>query len=117
MLGPAPDNKQQNANYAADQPAPSWLVIRDTQGAVVAEMARGTNLELARQFAAGPDLLEAARKALIVLQRCCRAGLEADTDIICDGDCDSCDIQASQDLLYAAIAKATGGTQGERNAD
>lgn len=71
MLGPAPDSKRQGTKYVVDQPVPSWLIIRDTQGAVVAEMARGASVELARQLAAGPELLRAAEAALEYIKATC----------------------------------------------
>lgn len=103
MLGPAPASKQQS--YFVDQPAPSWLLIRDGQGAVVAEMARGASLELARQFAAGPDLLDAAKEALSAIKWLC-SQCEESYDAECyDPDCT---VHESVACIEAAIAKAEG---------
>lgn len=111
MLGPAPDSKQQGMHYVIDQPAPSWLVIRDSQGAVVAEMARGTSLELARQFAAAPDLLEAAKAALARMTADCfrMCGGRPGSDI-CGDVC--CPVLADIQRLEAAVAKAEGRDEG-----
>lgn len=109
MLGPKPDSAQQGTHYVVDQVAPSWLVIRDGQGAVVAEMARGTSLELARQFASGPDLLEAAKAALVAIELQC-----SECERWCDGECfdASCSVHEVVARIEAEVAKAEGRTGG-----
>lgn len=132
MLGPAPDVERWEA--VIERKNPSCDTIRPTLTAygvrtgdeilwvhtatdLTAPETRERYRRRCQLMAAAPELLEAARKALIVLQLCCRAGLEANTNTICKGDCDSCDIQATQDLLYGVIAKAEGRDADERDAD
>lgn len=100
-------------SYTVDELSNSWTVIRDTEGRVVAEMAAGTTPALAHQFAAGPELLEAAEAALVVLKSCCEKAWRDEDDSVCSGECRYCDVHAAKEKLETAIARAKGGEAGE----